>query len=264
MRIKYWLAPHGFSIITSTMRLCFHPCLLAGLLVCWFVSRITQKLLNRFPPNLDGGRVSAQNGPHQLLEHIQINGQRQELFLKFLLPSKIRLFSNIVVNFSGNKTWILIKKISGVFRWLVSMREYNLMERALVLRRFKDSFPQWTSAVLSTLLRVRYQYIWGPCEWKWCEDCVSPRQEGSQGLKGVKNIVARTWMLLRGHYLSISEECICLHDASWRATVCANERREKTTKRIVSRSTCAGNNERSRYCECLQEVASLLFKWTHK
>ena len=30
---------------------------------CWFVSRIQQKLLNRFPQNSDGGRVSAQNRP---------------------------------------------------------------------------------------------------------------------------------------------------------------------------------------------------------
>ena len=29
--------------------------------LCWFVSRIRRKQLNRFPSNLDGGRVSAQN-----------------------------------------------------------------------------------------------------------------------------------------------------------------------------------------------------------
>ena len=34
------------------------------LLIGWFVSRIKQKLLNRFPRNLDGGWVSAQNRPH--------------------------------------------------------------------------------------------------------------------------------------------------------------------------------------------------------
>ena len=29
--------------------------------ICWFVTTITQKLLNRFPQNLDGGRFSVQN-----------------------------------------------------------------------------------------------------------------------------------------------------------------------------------------------------------
>ena len=32
----------------------------------WFVNRITQKVLNRFPWNLDGGWVPVQNRPHQL------------------------------------------------------------------------------------------------------------------------------------------------------------------------------------------------------
>lgn len=35
-----------------------------SLVVCWFVSNITQKLLNGFPPNLAGGCVPAQNRPH--------------------------------------------------------------------------------------------------------------------------------------------------------------------------------------------------------
>ena len=39
---------------------CFHLCVF----VCWFVSRITQKLPAGFPPNLDGRSVSAQNRPH--------------------------------------------------------------------------------------------------------------------------------------------------------------------------------------------------------
>lgn len=34
-----------------------------SLLVGWFINRITHKLLNRLPPNLDGGWVSAQSGP---------------------------------------------------------------------------------------------------------------------------------------------------------------------------------------------------------
>lgn len=48
-------------------------CLLA-LLVGWFVSKIHPKLLNRFPPHLDGGFVSAQNMPFQLLLQIWIKG----------------------------------------------------------------------------------------------------------------------------------------------------------------------------------------------
>ena len=43
--------------ITSIMGGCFHPCRFVG----WFVSSITQTLLNRFPWNLKGGWVSAQN-----------------------------------------------------------------------------------------------------------------------------------------------------------------------------------------------------------
>lgn len=42
------------------------PHMLFGL----FVSKITQKLLNRFPLNLYGGWVSAQNRPNLLLERI--------------------------------------------------------------------------------------------------------------------------------------------------------------------------------------------------
>ena len=46
-------------------------------LVCWFgwfVCRITQEHLNRFPRNLDGGWFSAQNRPHSFLVQIQIKG----------------------------------------------------------------------------------------------------------------------------------------------------------------------------------------------
>ena len=42
--------------------------------VAWFFSRITQKLLNRFSQNLEGGWVSAQNRLHSLLVCIQIKG----------------------------------------------------------------------------------------------------------------------------------------------------------------------------------------------
>lgn len=46
---------------------CFNPCplviWLVALLAGWFVRWITLKLLNRFPPNVDGC-VMAQNGPH--------------------------------------------------------------------------------------------------------------------------------------------------------------------------------------------------------
>ena len=48
--------------------ICVYPCLffvwLAGLLVGLFVSRTAQKLLNRFPQNLDGVRVSALKRAH--------------------------------------------------------------------------------------------------------------------------------------------------------------------------------------------------------
>ena len=45
--------------------------------VCWFVTRITKKLTNGFPLNLDGGCVSAQNRSCYLLVWIQ------ECFLTF-------------------------------------------------------------------------------------------------------------------------------------------------------------------------------------
>lgn len=38
--------------------------LVCSLVVIWLVSMITQKLLNRFPLNLDGGWISVQKTPH--------------------------------------------------------------------------------------------------------------------------------------------------------------------------------------------------------
>ena len=56
---QYWRGQKLFLLPPARM-LCFHLCAL----VDWFVSRMTQKLLNRFARNLDGGWVSAQNRLH--------------------------------------------------------------------------------------------------------------------------------------------------------------------------------------------------------
>lgn len=77
--------------------------------ICFFVSRITQKLLNEFPQNLDGKWVSTQKRPHKLLVQIQIKQQIKEFpfFVKhwwFLL-----FYLGIMVG-----SWC-------VFRWLVTM-----------------------------------------------------------------------------------------------------------------------------------------------
>ena len=63
----------GLILLQDTSSVCFKTvkkvlfspmsiCLLVG----WFVIRTRRKLLNRFPWNLDGGRVSAQNRPRSL------------------------------------------------------------------------------------------------------------------------------------------------------------------------------------------------------
>ena len=58
-------APELFAVLLLLLlsppprRLCLHP----HHFLCWFVSRITQKALNRFPPDLDGGWVLVQNRP---------------------------------------------------------------------------------------------------------------------------------------------------------------------------------------------------------
>lgn len=49
------------------------------LLICWFVTRITKKLLNGFPRDLDRGCDPAQNRPHSFLVRIQIKGRRTPL-----------------------------------------------------------------------------------------------------------------------------------------------------------------------------------------
>lgn len=60
------------------------------LFVSWFVSRITETLLSRFPQNVDGGWV--QNRPHSLLLRIQMKGQIQELSLTFFNNMRYGIF----------------------------------------------------------------------------------------------------------------------------------------------------------------------------
>ena len=65
--------------------------------VGWFVDRITQKLLERFPPDLDGGWVLAQNRPHFLDPD---NGTDAGMFFSASLTLCDMAFFNIFLNFS--------------------------------------------------------------------------------------------------------------------------------------------------------------------
>ena len=58
------------------------PHLFVGL----FVSRITEILPNGFPPNVNGGWVSVQSRPHQLLGQIQDFFSLSSKFLKWIHP----------------------------------------------------------------------------------------------------------------------------------------------------------------------------------
>ena len=91
------------------------------LFVGWFGSRITQKIHNGFPWDLDGGWVSAQNRPHSLR-----SGQMKE-FLTISLTSNNGCFSTIPISFisliPGNKTWILI-----IFFFKVSCIQVGICE----------------------------------------------------------------------------------------------------------------------------------------
>ena len=74
------------------------------LLVCWFVSRITQNLLNRLPQNLEGGWGSAQNRTCSLLMWVQI------IFISLSLTFS-EVFFYISANLSRNIAWIFTKNL---------------------------------------------------------------------------------------------------------------------------------------------------------
>lgn len=119
------------TVITSAFRL------------SWFVSRSTQTLQNRLPWNLDGGWVLFPNRPHSFLVGIRIKEWIHKPFLTFFNIARSGVFFvvDIFVNISGNDAWILIKKkISGAFRWLVPMSEYNMMGIAPTSRVGRSSF----------------------------------------------------------------------------------------------------------------------------
>lgn len=80
-------------------------------LFCWFVDRITQKLPNKFPRNLYGRWVPAQNRAHEFLVQIR------EFFLNFL---NIERSFNVFIHFSRNAAWTMMTE-SGILRWLVSV-----------------------------------------------------------------------------------------------------------------------------------------------
>lgn len=85
------------------------------MVVCWFVTKITKKLLSRFPRNFDGGWVSAQNRPNYILVGI---GNF------FPLLSTLH-FLAIFLNFSENNTCILMEKKqkTSQLRWLGSVSD---------------------------------------------------------------------------------------------------------------------------------------------
>ena len=76
----------------------------------WFVSRITQKLLNRFPGNLDGEpeKMGREQGPTNFWCRSALGDSSKNFFFYHFLT--------FFVNFSGNNALILMKK---------SVSEYN-------------------------------------------------------------------------------------------------------------------------------------------
>ena len=83
-------------------------------LVGRFVIRITQKLLNRFPRDLDLGWVSARKDPIDFWY-----GPR----IFFCVVQWV--FLNIVISFLGDNTWIWMKKISHIN--VEGIYEYSLI-----------------------------------------------------------------------------------------------------------------------------------------
>lgn len=51
----------------------------------WFISRITQNLLNGFPWKLDGGWISTQDRTHELLVQLRIKGQIYGVYIPLFL-----------------------------------------------------------------------------------------------------------------------------------------------------------------------------------
>ena len=71
-------------------------------LVCWFVGRITQKLPDWFPPSWAGGRVSAQNRPH-------------EVSVRFWIKAGIRSDTTCLYDFDlDDKNRCIYIKVSGI------------------------------------------------------------------------------------------------------------------------------------------------------
>ena len=103
LSVHHYLHRGGYVFVCGNLAVC--------LFLSWFVSRITETLPSRFPQNVDGGWV---HRPHSLLLRVQIKGQIQELSLTFFNNVRYGIFQH----FPSLK--------SGVFRWLVSLSEYNL------------------------------------------------------------------------------------------------------------------------------------------
>ena len=123
--VKTWLAiwrgqPLFYTLFSANIelkrswRVCFHLCLF-GVWLGWFVSRITQKLLNRFARNLDGGWVSTQKR-HPITFGADL-GKIQDFFYLFFLT----FFNRVSQGFSQFLQFI--REESGVCRWLESMSE---------------------------------------------------------------------------------------------------------------------------------------------
>lgn len=89
----------------------------------WFVNRITQKLLNKFPPNSDGGCVSRQNRPHSFLVWFQIKGTDPNVVLDLFLEKNC--FFNISIN--SREHFMEFDEKNQVTRWMVSISGYNMM-----------------------------------------------------------------------------------------------------------------------------------------
>lgn len=73
-------------------------CLYVFWLVCWFVTRIKQKLLDGLPWNFDVRWVFTQNRPHWLLLWIWIKEQIQVFFLISINNARQDIFQDILLS----------------------------------------------------------------------------------------------------------------------------------------------------------------------
>ena len=121
--------------------------------VCWF----SQKVLNGFPPNFDGGRISAKNRPHYLLVWIQIKERIQEFYFCNVVFWGFFFFFYILINFSQNYVWILMEKQHAkTDHWFSSVVDGWCSRSSIWPAVVGNHFGLSSSSMLSTRLSLNW------------------------------------------------------------------------------------------------------------